>query len=241
MFALIPLAYLLTGCGIRQLSNVGEAPEMSQIHDPTLVTGYQPISMPIPYPEPERQNVNSLWQTGSRAFFKDQRANRVGDVITILVEIDDKAKIDSNTKFDREATHKSALTNLFGMESKFKTFLPKTVDPTQLTNTSSNIKNTGRGLFDRKDTLSLKIGATIIQVLPNGNLVIQGRQEVLFEKQLRIIDVRGVIRREDIASDNTVPYSKIAEARIAYGGRGDVTDVSTVPWGQQVLNKIMPW
>lgn len=232
----------LSGCGlVSKLSNVGDPPDMSHIQDPTLAHDYRPVSMPMPQPEPERSNNNSLWQTGSRAFFKDQRANRVGDVITVLVTLNDKAKIDSNNTYNRQATHASNLTNFFGVESKLKTFLPKAVSPASLTNTGSNSQDTGRGLLDRKDTLDTKIGATIIQILPNGNLVIQGRQEILFETELRIIDVRGVIRREDVASDNTIPYSKIAEARIAYGGRGDITDVSSVPWGQQALNRVLPW
>jgi flagellar L-ring protein precursor FlgH len=232
----------LSGCGlVSKLSNVGDPPDMSHIQNPTLAQDYRPVSMPMPQPEPERSNNNSLWQTGSRAFFKDQRANRVGDVITVLVALDDKAKIDSNNTYNRQAAHTSSLTNFLGLESKLPMFLPKAVNPTRLTNTNSNSQDTGRGLLDRKDTLDTKIGATIIQILPNGNLVIQGRQEILFGTELRVIDVRGVIRREDIASDNTIPYSKIAEARIAYGGRGDITDVSSVPWGQQVLNKILPW
>jgi len=206
----------LSGCGlVSKLSNVGDPPDMSHIQNPTLAQDYRPVSMP--------------------------RANRVGDVITVLVALDDKAKIDSNNTYNRQAAHTSSLTNFLGLESKLPMFLPKAVNPTRLTNTNSNSQDTGRGLLDRKDTLDTKIGATIIQILPNGNLVIQGRQEILFGTELRVIDVRGVIRREDIASDNTIPYSKIAEARIAYGGRGDITDVSSVPWGQQVLNKILPW
>lgn len=232
----------LSGCGlVSKLSNVGDPPDMSHIQNPILAQDYRPVSMPMPQPEPERSNNNSLWQTGSRAFFKDQRANRVGDVITVLVVLEDKAKIDSNNTYNRQTGHTSGVTNFLGLESKLQTFLPKAVNPTRLINTNTNSQDTGRGLLDRKDTLETKIGATIIQILPNGNLVIQGRQEILFGTELRIIDVRGVIRREDIASDNTIPYSKIAEARIAYGGRGDVSDVSSVPWGQQVLNKVLPW
>ena len=232
----------LTGCGVvSKLSNVGDPPDMSQIQDPTLMNGYRPVTMPMPMAEPEQRNVNSLWQTGSRAFLKDQRANRVGDVITVMVKINDKAKIDSNNTYNRQANQSVGVPNLFGVESKFKTLLPKAANLTTLTNTNSTTNSVGKGSFDRKDNLDIKIGATIIQVLPNGNLVIQGRQEVLFETELRIIDVRGVIRREDIASDNTIPYSKIAEARIAYGGRGDITDVSSISWGQQAMNRIWPW
>lgn len=234
---------VLSGCSglATRLSNVGDPPNISQVQNPTLVGGYRPVSMPMPDPEPSRSNMNSLWQTGSRAFFKDQRANRVGDVITVLVDLQDKSKVDSNNTYNRSAAHKSNLAKFFGFESKFTSIFPKEVDPTSLTDTSSNSQKTGRGLLDRKDTLSLKIGATIIQILPNGNLVIQGRQEILFETELRVVEVKGVIRREDVSSNNTIPYEKISEARIAYGGRGDVSDVGAVPWAQQTLNRVMPW
>lgn len=240
-FGVLSTACLLAGCGASRLSNVGEPPEMSQIQDPTLINGYQPISMPMPFPEPERQSVNSLWQTGSRAFFKDQRANRVGDVIRVIVDLNRTNKVDTKHQYKSEPSTSSSANNLFGFESKFPSILPKAVKPGSLLNLSSKVDNKGTSFIERTDNLELKIGATIIQILPNGNLVIQGRQEVLMETELRIVEIRGVIRREDIASDNTIPYSKIAEARIAYGGRGTLTDMNTMPWGQQVLNKIMPW
>lgn len=233
---------LLSGCNLAtKLSNVGDPPDMSQIQDPTLVSSYRPVSMPMPAPEPERHNVNSLWQTGSRAFFKDQRANRVGDVITVIVDFDTKNNIDANNTYNRTSKIQSGVNNFFGYESKFKNIFPPAVDPSNLINTVSNPSNTGNGKLNRNEKLDLKIGATIVQILPNGNLVIQGRQEILMQTELRIVEVKGIIRREDIASDNTIPYSKIAEARIAYGGRGDISDTLSVPWGQQALNKILPW
>lgn len=233
---------MLSGCNLAtKLSNVGDPPDMSQIQDPTLVSSYRPVSMPMPTPEPERHSVNSLWQTGSRAFFKDQRANRVGDVITVIVDLNTKSKIDSTHTYNRTSKNQSNVNNFFGYESKFKNIFPSAVNPASLIDMTSNPNQTGTGKFERKDELDLKIGATIVQILPNGNLVIQGRQEILIQKDLRIVEVKGIIRREDIASNNTIPYSKIAEARIAYGGRGDVSDSYSVPWGQQVLNKILPW
>lgn len=233
----------LTGCNLAtRLSNVGDPPDMSQIQDPTLVNGYRPVSMPMPTPEPERHSVNSLWQTGSRAFFKDQRANRVGDVITVLVAFDTTSlNIDSNYTYNRTSKLNAGVSNFFGYESKLKNVFPPAVDPASLINTISNPNNAGTGKLQRKEKMDLKIGATIVQILPNGNLVIQGRQEILMQNELRIVEIKGIIRREDIASDNTVPYEKIAEARIAYGGKGDVTDSLSVPWGQQALNKILPW
>lgn len=235
-------SYMLSGCNLAtKLSNVGEPPDMSQIQNPTLVNDYRPISMPMPAPEPERHSVNSLWQTGSRAFFKDQRANRVGDIITVIVDLENKQSSDSTHTYNRNTTRKSAVDNFFGYESKLKNVFPSAVNPSSLINTTNNPNQTGTGKFENTDKLSVKIGATIVQILPNGNLVIQGRQEVLIQTELRIVEIKGIIRREDIASNNTIPYSKIAEARIASGGRGDISDINAVPWGQQVLNKVLPW
>lgn len=241
-FLIFVSSCMLSGCNLAsKLSNVGDPPDMSQIQNPTLVSDYRPVSMPMPAPEPERHSVNSLWQTGSRAFFKDQRANRVGDIITVIVDLNRTNKIDTSHTYNKTSTRKSGITNLFGYESKFRTIFPSPVDPANLINTVNNPNQTGTGKFGSTDKLDLKIGATIVQILPNGNLVIQGRQEVLIQTELRIIEVKGIIRREDIASNNTIPYSKIAEARIASGGRGDISDLNSVPWGQQVLNKILPW
>lgn len=234
----------LSGCNIvQQMAYVGEVPEKSQIQDPTLVEDYHPVSMPMPTPEPQSQSVNSLWQTGSRAFFKDQRASRVGDIITIDVDMkEETVKTDSTTTFDRGATNRSSMPNLLGYESKLKYIFPKAaVDPNNLINTNSATHQNGTGKLERKDTLKIKIAATIVQILPNGNLVIQGRQEVLFSRDLRIVEIKGIVRREDIASDNSIPYSKISEARISHTSKGDVSDMSTIPWGQQALTRIWPW
>lgn len=234
----------LSGCNVVQrMANIGDAPEKSQIQNPTLVEGYRPVSMPMPAPEPESQSVNSLWQTGSRAFFKDQRAGRVGDIITVNVNIaEENVKVDSTNTYNRNTTIQAGAPNLLGYESKLKHIFPKAaVDPSSLVSTNTNSQARGTGKLDRKDTLKLKVGATIIQILPNGNFVIEGRQEVLFSTDLRIVEVKGIIRREDIASDNSIAYSKISEARISYSNRGDATDVSSVPWGQQAINRIWPW
>jgi flagellar L-ring protein precursor FlgH len=232
----------LPGCFAgRMLAEVGDRPALSKIQDPTLADSYRPVSMPMPYPEKQHMKVNSLWETGSRAFFKDQRAGKVGDILTVLVDIDDKAKFDNTTNLQRQPTSTMNVTNVMGLEGQLKNLFPKAVTPTPFINTNSNSQLSGTGKYDRKDQIKLKVAVTIIQVLPNGNLVIQGRQEVSLFNEMRIVDIAGIVRREDIKSDNTVPYEKLAEARIGYGGQGDVTDTSTFPIAMQVLNKISPW
>jgi flagellar L-ring protein FlgH len=238
----ILLSLLLSGCNLAQrLSTVGDPPQLSHIQDPTLVEGYQPVSMPMPFPEGHTRKVNSLWETGSRAFFKDQRAGRAGDVLTVIVDLNDVAKFDSNPKLERDAKYTMNVPNFFGYESKFQKIFPNAVTPTPLINTNSKPSVNSKATYDRKDTVSTKIAATIIQVLPNGNMVIQGRQEIRVQNEVRELEVHGIIRREDITSGNTIHHSKIAEARFSYGGRGDISDMTSQPWGYQVVEKILPW
>lgn len=232
----------VSGCNMAErLSNVGEPPELSQIQDPTLVPSYQPVSMPMPNPESEQRTANSLWQTGSRAFFKDQRAGRVGDILTVNVEINDETNVDSSYKTDRKTTNTAKIPNVLGYEKYLGKVFPGTVDKNNLIGYQFNPAVEGNGKFDRKDKLKLKVAATITQLMPNGNMVVQGRQEVRIADELRLVDIKGIIRREDIMSNNTIDYSKIAEARISYGARGDISDANSTPWGQQTLNKVIPF
>ena len=106
--------------------------------------------------------------------------------------------------------------------------------------TSAN-DNAGTGEMKRDETVTLKLAGVITQVLPNGNLVVAARQEVRVNAELRELAVSGVIRPQDIASDNTVRHDRMAEARIAYGGRGQLTDLQTPRWGQQVLDIVLPF
>lgn len=234
--------FLLSGCNLAErLSNVGEPPELSQIQDPTLVAGYQPVTMPMPMPERQGTKANSLWETGARAFFKDQRAGKVGDILTVKVEIQDTAKFDSKPNLTKTTTTNTQVNKLMGFESKLKNILPKGVDPTNLINLSNTPSLTGQGTYDRKEYVKLKVAAVVTQILPNGNMVIHGRQEVRLVNEVRVIDIKGIVRREDINSGNMVNFEKIAEARISYGGRGDITDMNEFPLAQQILNKASPF
>lgn len=234
---------LLSGCNMAEkLSNVGEPPQLSQIQNPELVEGYEPVTMPMPEPEGQHNHINSLWQRGSRAFFKDQRAFRVGDVLTVRIDYTDTAKIDDKLETNRDLTSSSSITNLMGYEKYLPNIFPDTVDKTNLTNIGPNKTDLkGKGAKERKDTINLELAATIIQNLPNGNLVIQGRQDVRVSGELKTVEIRGIIRREDILSDNSITYDKVAEARISSVTKGEISDLNTTPWGQEVLNKVLPF
>jgi flagellar L-ring protein FlgH len=236
------LAGALAGCGsMDRLANVGKAPALSAIEDPTSQPGYKPVQMPMPQPEPVSYAPNSLWRQGSRAFFKDQRARQIGDLVTVKVKVTDKANIDNTTKRSRDNTDKMGFGHLFGSETQTKQFLPDGTDQSQLVAGASTMASTGAGSVKRSEDIVTNVAAVVTQMLPNGNLVIEGKQEMRVNFEMRELIVAGVIRPEDIESDNTIDSTKIAEARIAYGGKGQITDVQQPRYGQQVMDIVLPF
>ncbi len=242
VLCLVLAAASLGGCRtLERLAGVGEDPAMTPIQNPTLTASYQPVSMPMPPPITEQRQPNSLWRTGSRAFFKDQRASQVGDILTVLVEIKDQAKLDNSTTRARDASENAGLDNFLGYESLLNKVFPDAVDATKLVSAGSDSSSTGTGTVDRQEDIKLKVAAIVVQVLPNGNMVVQGRQEVRVNAEVRELQVAGIIRPEDITSINTIDYDKIAEARIAYGGRGMLSDLQQPRYGQQIYDILFPF
>jgi len=224
-----------------RMSSIGDSPQLSSIEDPTHAPGYTPVKMPMPPPSLAVQQPNSLWQTGARAFFRDQRASRVGDILTVLVTINDQAQLQNETKRSRQNSDDANLTNFFGYEGRLHNWFPSSIDPTSLAKMGSDTSNDGKGSVNRQEQIDLRVAATIIQVLPNGNLVVHGKQQVSVNFDLRELSIDGVIRPQDIAADNTITYDQIAEARIEYGGKGQVQDVQQPRYGEQLLDILMPF
>jgi len=234
------LAASSAGCSsIERLKTVGEQPTLSQINNPTTKTGYKPVQMPMPAPQPASYNPNSLWRNGSRAFFKDQRAHQVGDILTVKVKITDKATLENDTTRSRKNSEDSGVTDFLG--SKLIKTPASSILPGKILTADSTASSEGKGSIDRKEELLTNVAGVVTQVLPNGNLVIEGKQEVRVNYEVRELIVAGVVRPEDIESDNTIDSTKIAEARIAYGGRGQLMDVQQPRYGQQVLDVLLPF
>ena len=237
---ILPLLLLaLPAC--ERLSEVGRPPAMAAVTNPTAAPGYQPVSMPMPAAQPPTHGGNSLWRPGSRTFLRDQRAAAVGDLITVLVSIQDTAQLQNTTEREREGTDRMGLPRLLGLESSLTRILPNSIDPSSLVSTSGAQTTNGTGSIRRNETVTLRLAATVTQTLPNGNLVVAGRQQVRVNHELRDLQVTGVIRPQDIGSDNTVRHDRLAEARIAYGGRGTVSDVQAPRYGQQLLDIVLPF
>ena len=237
---MLSVVSLAGGCaGIDRLSQVGEEPKLSSIENPTTQPGYKPVQMPMPKPETVSYNPNSLWRNGSRSFFKDQRAHQIGDLLTVTVNITDQANFANETQRSRSATEDSGITaflgsSLFGQRAQ-------SVLPGRFLTADSTMGTDGKGTITRQETLQTNVAAIVTQVLPNGNLVVEGKQEIRVNYEKRELIVAGIVRPEDIQSDNTIDSSKIAQARIAYGGHGEISDIQQPRYGSQVMDVLLPF
>ncbi len=231
----------LSGCtAVDRIADVGKPPDVAPIANPTAQPNYQPVTMPMP-PPPGPQAMNSLWQPGARSFFHDPRASRVGDIITVDITIADAAQISDTTQRTRTNSDDANLTNFFGAEGELTKILPTGADPASLVKMGSDTSNVGAGSVNRSETINLTLAALVTQVMPNGNLVIDGHQQVLVNNELRDLQISGLVRTEDITSGNTVNLTQMAEARISYGGKGQLTDVQQPRYGSQLFDILMPW
>ncbi|MEM5582040.1 flagellar basal body L-ring protein FlgH [Roseibium sp. AS2] len=241
LLASIALSALVAGCGTAdKLANVGQQPALNAIQDPTTTPGYRPVQMPMPEPQQAHYNPNSLWQSGSRAFFKDQRASQVGDILTVVVTIDDQAEFENDTERSRSESSGAGVGGALGTAID-TIFMPASAAASDIANTNSNSNFQGSGSVDRTESLQTTVAAVVTQVLPNGNMVIEGRQEVRVNFEVRELIVAGIVRPEDITANNRIASEQIAEARIGYGGRGQITDVQQPRVGNQVLDILLPF
>ena len=237
------LSLTIAGCGnmLERVARAGQEPSLSPIENPNAQDLYRPVSLPMPDPMTNARQPASLWRQGSRAFFKDQRAGRVGDILTVVIAIKDDATLDNKTSRTRSANESAGLDNLLGYEHLINNIFSKHAIPGDLANADSASDSTGTGSTARQEEIDLRMAAVVTQILPNGNLVIQGSQQVRVNYELRDLAVKGVIRPEDITAVNEVPYDKIAEARISYGGEGTVSDLQQPRYGQQIFDILFPF
>lgn len=192
-------------------------------------------------PEQLPSSRGSLWRPGSRTFFRDPRARSVGDLLTVAVNLQEQAEFANQTTLSRQTANGMSIPNMFGVGTLIGRVIPglKNTDPT--INASGNDSTAGQGDIKRSENIVVNVAATVLSVLPNRNLEIAGSQEIRLNNELRQLQIRGIVRPEDIRSDNTIPSEKVAEARIEYGGRGISSDLQRPTWGQDVLNRLAPF
>ena len=233
---------VLGGCNtLERLSQVGEDPKLTRVQNPTHRNGYRPVTMPMPAPVRAERSPNSLWRAGSRAFFKDLRASHVGDIVTVTVSVADSVDLDNKTQRTRTNSEGATLPNFLGYEQALDAIFPESVTNASLVSATSNTGTLGDGKIDRTDSITTKVAAIVTQVLPNGNLVIEGRQETRVNAEVRELSITGIVRPQDITTSNTINFEQIAEARLAYGGRGILTDLQTPRYGQQIHDILFPF
>jgi len=243
-------ALSLTGCGtLGRLKDIGRAPKLSpieQVETPaaerslTQVSAAERGGVAASTPPPAVAAPGaSLFRTGAGALFQDQRAAKIGDIVTVRINIADKAAVDNTTTRTRDGSESGGASSLLGLEKIVKKIAG--VDTSNLVTSSTASKSTGAGNTKRSETISMTVAAVVTDVLPNGNLIIRGRQESRVNFELRELLVSGIVRPQDIARDNSVLHTQIAEARISYGGRGQLTDAQQARWGQQLMDVLSPF
>ncbi|EHL99708.1 flagellar L-ring protein FlgH [Acetobacteraceae bacterium AT-5844] len=183
--------------------------------------------------------VGSLWRPGSRTFFGDQRARSVGDLLTVEIEIDDSAQFDNRTELDRDSTQSFRVPAFFGLQGYLSRAFGGGTDPALSVGGGSEAN--GEGKVRRTEKIRLQVAATVVRLLPSGNLEIAGSQEIRVNDELRELQLRGLVRPEDIRPNNRIASDKIAEARISYGGRGTSSDMLRPRWGQQIMDRVLPY
>jgi flagellar L-ring protein precursor FlgH len=226
-----------------KIKNAGQPPEFSQIK---VVSSYEhekdDEDVQKEYEKHQYvRRTNSLWKPGASTFFRDSRAWKVGDILKIVVQIQDSASLNNVTKNTRKTNLRSALPSLFGKEEVIAQVFSKKGDPNSLVNSRGDASHDGSGNISRKEVIQTEIAAVVAKVLPSGNLLVEGHQEVRVNHELREVKIAGIIRPKDIDSDNSISAEKIAEARISYGGRGIVSDVQQPKVGAQIVDILTPF
>lgn len=247
LFVLIALLGL-TGCKSQmdRLKQVGKEPAMEQVSVPMAREGFQPIEWPDHLMDQDDSRLhkrysNSLWKQGSRTFFQDRKARRVGDILNVVVRVSDKAELENETERTRDNFDDVDANSALGWENIAASAFSGTLSPSQFVDLNSTSTSTGTGTIEREEVIETEIAAMVTQILPNGNLIIHGDQEIRVNFEVRKVSVDGIVRPEDISAENSVDSNKIAEARISYGGRGQITDVQQPRIGNQIVDILSPF
>lgn len=235
------LSALLVAGACARVANVGQTPDLTPMDEGRELRAMVTPGLPLAT-EPARPiDQASLW-TGQRgSLLGNHRAATRGDILTVVIEIDDEAEFSNSSERTRSGSENLSLPSLFGIPQRLDRALPEGATSADAVSVASSSASAGDGAVRRNERLTLRIAATVTDVLPNGALQIEGTQEVRVNYELRELLVAGYVRPEDITRQNEVSYDKIAAARIAYGGRGQISDVQQPRYGQQIADIVMPF
>ncbi|WP_170342457.1 flagellar basal body L-ring protein FlgH [Ruegeria arenilitoris] len=229
----------LSACG--RLDHLGKPPSLSPTTEtPEHVAMLWP-GLPLHTQSQRAVDGASLWSGGQQSLLGDQRAIKKGDILTVVIELDEKAEISNDTNRSRGSSEDLKVPGLLGLPQRAAKHLPHGASLDEAVSIDSASVSKGKGSVKRKEKLTLRVAATVIDVLPNGVLSISGTQELRVNFELRELLVSGYVRPQDISRQNEITYDKIASARVSYGGRGQITDVQQPRYGQQVLDALLPF
>ena len=214
------------------LTDTARGSEAIAMRSPSVVNSFVPRAPTA---------ASSLWSAGQRSLLGDQRAAKRGDILTVVIEIDERAEISNSTQRSRSSRDSVAVPQLLGIPQRTDPDLPIGATLGNAVDITSSANASGDGSVQRRERLTLRVAATVLDSLPNGILAIEGSQEVRVNFELRELLVSGYVRPEDISRQNEITYDKIASARISYGGRGQITDVQQPRIGQQILDAVLPF
>ena len=233
----------------------GCASQFDHFARPPTITAPGASKIPMPAPSESRMQIGStqqptiertatagsLWRSGPESLFGDRRARELGDILTVMVEIDEEAEIRNRTDRSRSGSEDLSVPALFGVQSLATQILPNGAGINPAIEASSNSTTSGDGRVQREEKITLRVAATVTHILPNGHLAISGSQEIRVNYELRELLVAGIVRPEDISRNNVITYDKIADARISYGGRGQISDVQRARYGSQIIDLVSPF
>lgn len=236
---LFPALMLLAAC--EPLASVGRAPEFSPLS--TQLEHHALYHVPPPARTETRRRVDdaSLWSSGQRSLLGDRRAAQSGDILTVVIEINDRAEITNSSQRARTGSQSAAAPEFFGIPQTIDRVLPGDLSLAAGVSLNSGSSFQGSGSVSRNERLTLRVATTVIERLPNGVLRIEGSQEVRVNNELRELLVTGYIRPEDISRRNEIAYDRIAGARISYGGRGQISQMQQPRIGQQITDILSPF
>lgn len=240
---------LFTALGCERLNEMRDPQTSPLVVNASSIPEVARVSIPMPEvtpaPPPQRAEASGLWSNSTRSFFGDNRAQQVGDILTVIIDIKDKADLSNQSERSRSATQSAGRPTFFGYGRQIDAILPGVSEsdlPTgDIVELGSSSGMSGEGSIKRNETIRLRVAATIIETLPNNNFIIAGRQEIRVNNELRELRIAGVVRPVDISLRNTISYDQIAEARISYGGRGQISAIQQPRYGHDALEVILPY
>lgn len=230
---------ILGACG--RTDHMGKPPSFSPANETQEHVAMLWQGLPV---EAQRQRAvdgSSLWSGEQNSLLGDRRAMKRGDILTVVLDLDETAEIENESERSRSGTESLTVPQLLGLPQRLDERLPEGATSANAVDLGSSSKSSGNGSVSRSEKLELRVAATVVDVLPNGVLAISGTQELRVNFELRELLVTGYVRPQDISRKNEITYDKIASARVSYGGRGQISDMQQPRYGQQVLDAILPF